>query len=173
MSASEDITRVGTLEIDQGFAGQSAAWMLQRCARAAIVLFLMAGVVGVFGGGWVGDARLRDGSGTLTITHARLARLQAPAALSVDIGAAATDTGEVELWVDRAVLDGLQVGSIQPEPASQSMGSGRVSYRFRVSDPGKPVSVTFFVTTCRSGFSRGRIGLADGPSLTLSRFTFP
>lgn len=166
--------RVGSLDIEQNLDAQGAIWGLQRVVRALIVLFVVAGVLGVFGGGWFGRTEVRDPGGRLAAEYPRYSRVPGPYELRVEVTPGPDPRGEVAIWLDHALTDALTLETIQPEPYAQESDGARTVYRFRVDGSrGGEIPFVFHGTAEHAGRVEGVVGLEDGPTLQLRQFFFP
>ena len=163
--------RVGSLEIGQDLDFQRKEWRIQRIGWVVIALIALAALLGVTGSGVL--ARTAVSEGPLQLTYSRFDRLEAPTTLEVHLAADAVSGEQVELWIDRAYLQDVQVEQVVPEPeAVRGDGDGLI-YVFGVEEPGQPLMVTFDLRHTTFGPKSGWIALADEPPLDFGQFVFP
>jgi len=166
--------KVGSIEIAQDLDFQRRSWKVQRFGWATMMLISVAALFGLFGGGPLSSAHLGADGSPLRADYERFLRLDAPAKLTLYIGAAAIrPDSTVEVWLDRKWLEGMEVRSIMPEPAEAQTSAGKVTYKFRLDPSSRPARLTYHLTTHSLGPITGRVGLSNGPSYSFSQFSYP
>jgi hypothetical protein len=163
--------QVGSLQITHDLEFQQREWRVQRAAWGLGLLILIAGLLGLLGGGPL--SHVATASGPVTVEYERFVRKRAPTAMTLRIAPDAVAAGEVAVWLDRAFLDKVAVERVSPEPASMAAGAGRVIYRFALVEPTGPAEVVFTLQPEEPGLARGRLGIVDGVELAFDQFIFP
>src|SRR5215218_6611781 len=99
-----ELSRVGEVEVgfEQDF--ERKYYRVQRSIWVLLVLFLLAGIAGLFGRGPLSTTTRRSADGTVRLTYERLARFRTPTAMMVEapIDAAAH---ELRVRIPRPLLD--------------------------------------------------------------------
>ncbi len=167
------VQRVDDLEVGQDVDFNRREWAVQRVGWVVMALVVLAALLGLTGSGVLARASVGDAGDPLRFEYSRFDRLEAPTTLDARIDADAVGGGQVELWVDRAYLQGVQVQKITPEPEAVRSGADRLIYVFGVDEPGQPITVTFDLQHTSFGWASGRVGLVDGPSLDFGQLVFP
>jgi hypothetical protein len=166
--------KIGSIEIAQDLAFQRRSWTVQRIGWAAMVLISVAALFGLCGGGPLSSARLGPAGSPLRADYERFLRLDAPAKLTLYVGAAAIrPDSTAEVWLDRAWLADMEVRSITPEPEQTITSAGRVVYTFRLDPSSTAARITYRLVTHSLGPVTGRVGLSNGPSYSFSQFSYP
>lgn len=125
------------------------------------------------GSGPLSRGEEHSADGTLKVEYPAFARTDSPYRIVVHTTAARKVGDQVELWIESALLEALEVESIAPEPAETTLGTGRLHYRFRAAAADDPAPIVLHVKTDAVGRHAGRIGLQDGPSVNLALWIYP
>jgi hypothetical protein len=168
-----EIKHIDELEINQDLPHQRHEWTIERVGWIAIVLLLLAGLAGLLGPGPLSQARASDQEATLGVEYNRFEHYQAPSILKIHLGPGTSSEGQVRLWINRDFIENIQLEHIDPEPESMEVGSDRITYVFKVSDPNQPTAVTYHYEPNSYGSRPIRIGIEGGSQLTFTQFFFP
>lgn len=163
--------RVGPLDIGEDIDFQRREWVVERGAWLVVLLILIVGLAGLFGGGPLSHAEAS--SGPLVLDYERFVRKRAPTELDLRVAPEAVANGEVALWLDQSVVEKIDVERIVPEPVEMEGAVDRVVYRFAVADPEEPAEVTFHLQPAEPGAVRVRMGLVNGAELSIDQFIYP
>ncbi|MFO0846401.1 MAG: hypothetical protein U0797_29210 [Gemmataceae bacterium] len=161
-----DVRRFGSLEVGQDLQFQRYQWAAQRWGWLALLLVLLAALLGLLGSGPLSGAVAQAGDGSVRVEFERFLRREAPAALHFAVGS----DGLVRLWIDREYLRRVRVLEVTPRPEREEVGSDAVTYVFRLSGPGE---VTLRFEPVRIGYLPGWAGLAGGPAVSFAQFAYP
>ena len=165
-----ELERVGSLEVHQDMDFQRREWRVQQFGWAAMLLFLVAAVAGLFGAGPISSATAGEEGSTIWVDYERFGRRGAPARLRVH---AVPASQEFKLLIDRGYLEALKIESISPEPHSAEASGSWVVYTFRVAESGAgPTAVTFELQPDHIGRLQGRIS-AEGQTREFTQFIYP
>jgi hypothetical protein len=147
---------------------------VQRVGWVILVLLLLAGGLGLFGGwGPLVPAVSGDQNGVVQVEYDRFVQYLAPLQFRIRVTPPADGGDTVRLWLDRAYLDQFTIQAIVPTPEGEEVGTDRVVYEFKLADAGQPFVVTFDVRHTHAGLVNGRAGLEDGPTITFWQLVFP
>jgi hypothetical protein len=136
-------------------------------------LILLAALAGLFGQGPLSGASVGEPGSALTLQYERIDRYKAPTRLQIVVGANSAQQGSVQLALNQAFLDRVEVQSVVPEPASVAAGDAEVIYTFDVATPDQPAQIRFDFEYDKVGPARGELRLEGGPTLQFSSFVFP
>ncbi|HEX5420221.1 MAG TPA: hypothetical protein VFY39_09490 [Gammaproteobacteria bacterium] len=165
------------IEVAENLKLQRKHWRIERIGWCAILLIVLAEVLGAFGGGPFSTAMAVSPNGSLSAEYARLSRMTHPSLLQVRIDESAVRGGEVRLWLSRDYVDDMQVQQVTPQPKSIEIGTGRLTYMFDAAPTSGPLRITFALQAQRMGKIRGAAGLdsgrAGGTVIRFSQFIFP
>jgi hypothetical protein len=147
-------------------------WQVQRVGWAVLVAIVVAALAGVFGTGPLSWTRATADDASLVVDYSRFAREGGSISLVVHFPPGAIDGDEVRVRTDNALLQGIEVEQITPEPSSQSSVDGGVVFTFDV-EPGAGLEATIAGTADTSGFRNGAIGLDGRDPLELWQVFYP
>ncbi len=169
-----DVGRTGDLEIGQALDFQRRQWFIQRVGWVAMALVILSALAGLMGAGPLSHASVGSPEGDLRLMYPRFDRRHAPTEVRLEIAGDAIREGEVQVWLDQAFLDRIELEQIIPEPEEVFTGPDREVYVFRAgSDPGQPIDVTFQFQQDAFGVHSARVGLVDGPQLAFWQVVYP
>jgi hypothetical protein len=126
--------KTGGFQIDQDLGFQRREWRMQRAGWWALTAFVVAAVLGLFGGGVVSSARAGDEGSALWIDYERFVRVGAPSRLSVHLGTPA-DGNAYELHINREYFESLRIEQIVPAPERTAVGVSDVTLFFPATPP--------------------------------------
>ncbi|MEE7493154.1 hypothetical protein [Methylobacterium oryzae] len=156
------------IEANQGFESVwSRAQFLLQVVIGAVVC---AGLLGMFGNGWMSTSTRHFSGMPLAVTYQRLMRANAPADLIVAItGRLPGDV--LELGVGSELLDRASIGSTRPGAAAISATAKGETFTFRLG-PDHAGHITLKLSVRRPG-PVGMTLLANGERLELPLFVYP
>lgn len=158
---------VNGLQIDQALDFQQRFHAIQRIAWSLLALVPIAAVLGLFGGGLLGETTAGGRAAGVEVTYDRFARLSADTKMEVRLTRA---DGPTAVAIDRTLLDGYDISEIRPEPERVVTRPDRIEYVFAASASG---SATFAVQPSTAGSSSGTVTAAGGPPVRVRQFVFP
>lgn len=168
------LKKVGSIEIDEDMDFQRASWKVQRAGWVLMLLFIITGLLGLFGNGPISSARAGDEGSTLLVEYDRFLRVHAPTAAMFRIGNdAALPDSTVRLWVDRSWVSAFELRAITPEPDRAETAGTRLVYVFRVVPPASQLRITMDLEARKTGRINGAVGLTNGPAISISQFAYP
>lgn len=132
------------LDVRQDDAFQQKEWRVQRVGWSLMALFVLAGLLGVFGVGPLTSATTSSADGVVTVEHDRVARLEADNSLTLTFGADAIEDGMITVEVTGTWPAGVDLQGVTPEPAEQRALPDGVVWEIPVERPGEiDVTLTF------------------------------
>jgi hypothetical protein len=161
-----------TLQIAEDLAFQRRAWIAERVGRAGCGAILLAAVLGVFGVGPLGNARVSSADGSLTVEYPRFAGAQRPLTLHVRLDVAAPRDGELRLWLAREYVEELSIQHITPPPDRVELDAERVTFVFGWRGDAGGAVVAFTNEAERAGTVAGLVG-AGGVAVAVRHFLYP
>lgn len=164
--------QIGSLQVDQDLTYQKRTWTAERIGWGLMLLLVLAGASGLFGGGPLSQATAGQQGDALWVEHPRFARLKAPTELRLHLGAESVSGDTVRVWLDQRYLDSARVDQVSPEPDQVVVGADRLEYVFATAS-GQPLTLTFFLEPEHVGRHVGRIGIEDGPTVEFSQIIWP
>ena len=161
---------VESLQISQDLEFERRQWRAQHVGWVVILLLLVAGLLGVFGGGLLSGAEATSGS--LTLEYERLVRQRAQTALHLRLTSGPSN-GIVSVWIDQPFLESVDVERITPQPVEMAAGAGRIVYHIALEDPSQPAEITVTYQPVGPGLRRIALGVVDGADLGVAQFVYP
>lgn len=166
-----DLKRVGSIEIDQDLDHARALWRVQRLGWIAMLLVILAGLLGIFGDGPLAKAHA-SGDG-FTLDYDRFARHGAPTSLAAEVEAGALRGDTATLWLSRQYLDALELESVIPEPERVETRDDVVLFTFLAADRSRPARITFKVRPDDYWSKPASAGIDGGGSVSFRQFIYP
>jgi hypothetical protein len=137
----EGISRVGDVAVGEDLEFQQHWWRFERLAWLLLCLVLVADALGLFGRGWLANARWRSPDGAIEVRYERVERAGTPSIVTIRFSAQAIARGHVQLYAGEGLMKELGAQRIIPQPASSEIGGGGVTYRFPASSLPAEVSI--------------------------------
>ena len=157
------------LETDESF--QRNEWRIQRAGWIVWSLVIIAGLIGLLGSGPMSHKETTAADHSLKINYDRYLHYHHPTQLTLSVGEIADD--ELQIKIDRALLDRLQVERIEPEPLQAEITDDGVIYTFMQKASSQNVKVIFHVDYERFGDSQGTVEVVGHEPVTLKQFVYP
>jgi hypothetical protein len=164
------VHRVSGLDIDEDFEFQKASWRVQRAGEVLIILFVLAGLAGLFGGG--AFAKKTERFGNAEVEYSRFIRANAPVDIKITLAPSAGGTEPVSVTFDAAFFEGFKVEDISPKPRVESLGKGVVIYEFARTEH-EHVPIIVRVKATKMGSASATITVGTDPPVTIKAFVFP
>ena len=156
-----------SLEIDEDVAFQQKEWIFQRIGLAALVLFVLAALLGLTGmGGPLSRGEAGDSNGPLHVEYERFVRRGSSSKMTLHVRGA---TRAIRFWVSAPYFEHVQINSVVPAPDLESVETDRHIYEIRAGSP--DVTVTVNVKHEGMGSLDAEVGLVDGPSVRFTQFS--
>jgi hypothetical protein len=161
------------LKDEEDLAFQRLEWRVQRVGTLALVLIVIAGVLGVFGDGPLARGSARTSDDALQLRFDRFVRREAPTTLEVDIapGVGTGDADELALSLSRTYVDAISIEHVSPAPARVEQDARRVHYVFRRHARG-PLHIRFDLTPSAIGSIRAEVGIVGGSLARFQQFAY-
>ena len=169
----EQTKRIGDLEITEDAALERRTWAVQRIGWVAMLVFLVAALMGVFGSGLLSDGQKGKPGDPFSIEYQRFGRMRVEDYLRVYVAGSFVHDDKVQVWLNRDYLHNRIVQQTVPEAESTDVTTDRVTYTFDVSDTAHPVEITFVISPDEIGARTGQVGIEDGPDYRFDQFIYP
>jgi hypothetical protein len=171
--AQPEIIRNG-LHVAEDMQRQQRLWRIQRVGWAMLGLFLLAGLLGVFGGiGPIGQGTIRSADGMLEVRHARFTRYVAPTELVVRVDRSLVRGGTVELAMARRYLDQWEMYGVTPEPEGVRAEGDELVYAFAVGPGTDAVEIGFHGRPHAVGLLEGTARAGEARAIQFSTWVHP
>ncbi len=148
-------------------------WITAIFGQALIGIFVVASIVGLFGGGIYSDVSRQSTDATVQANFARITRYQSPSEIRLAIDGDVTTNGTAAVHLSRSFTDHIEISSISPEPESVAINGDALTYSFEVESGQDKLTATFYITVERIGRISGEISAGDGEPVHISQFVFP
>jgi anti-sigma factor RsiW len=168
-----EIQRIKDLEIAEDFDYQKRSWIVQRVGWAVMGLLTLAGLLGVFGPGLLGEAKAGKPSDRLWIEYERFERFQSPGQLRVHLQPGSEQAGQVRIRLNRDYLEQVQIQQVTPQPIRVEAKRDHLVYVFQTAKIDRTTAVTFYFQPQQIGSVSGSVGLETGQALSFSQFIYP
>lgn len=165
--------RVDDLELEEDLAFERRSCRWQQVGQLMLVALVLAAVAGVFGGGPVAHAESADTSGSLRVEYQRLARRQSAGTIVLRVDPSLARAGEIRVRFDREFAEQYDWERSVPEPAGMEHGPDGIIARFGADPGGGPIQIVCRIRANHVGRAGLRVGIVDGPEVTLRPFVFP
>jgi hypothetical protein len=148
---------------------QRREWVVQRIGWTLMGLVLLAGLLGVFGGGPL--AHRTSANAALAVEYDWLTRRDSQTSWKLTPRTPPVD-GRHRVALDANWAQHIRINAIQPEPESARLAEGRWVYVFEAREvPGLPI--VFHVEARKMGPLEGSIVFNDAPPLQIAQFVYP
>lgn len=145
-------------------------WLFQRVGWAAMLLLVVAGLVGALGRGPLARSVLQTGG--LRVEWDRVTRHGATSRIEVTLDEASLPDGaNVQLFIDDALLEVVDIERVLPPPRQVVAMGDRLVSSVEIRRP--PARLHLSVRPHRLGLHRGTLGVVGGPEVGLSLLTLP
>jgi hypothetical protein len=147
-------------------------WRFQRAGWIALAGAIVAGALGVFGGGGPLARRVAESAdGTLAVEYERLVRRLAPIELRIRVR---SEDGRrpLTIWIDREYLERFVLRGVTPSPSIQRVGADRCELEFERSGRDGAAEIVLDLEPREAGSLIGRIGCGESEA-HLRQLAFP
>lgn len=157
----------GEVESPEAFAFQRRSWAVERAAWLVMGLVVGAGLLGLFGGGPLGERVLR-GNG-VELRYEALVRFGTAHVLEMRVASAG---GAARVTLASDYLERMEVESVWPTPEKVEAAGEWTTLTFASRDPG-PVLVRMAIRPERPGLLDGRLREDGGGALAFRQLVYP
>ncbi len=152
---------------------QVREWRIDRIGWLVMGLIVIAGLLGVWGGGLAGDATVSAGDGSMSVSYDRFVRNLGESTLVAEFPPGSAEEGSVSLALDQAYLTSNEVQSVTPEPDSVTARDGRFVYEFSAAGDAA-LTVRFDLRpSSGAGVRTATIESGSGGQASLWQFVYP
>lgn len=138
---ADDVPRVdNAVAIGEDLAFQERWWLFERIVWSIFALVLLADCLGVFGSGWLANARLDQPASGMNVKYERVERTNSPSMMELHFAPDAAQNGAVHLFISESVVKELGADRVIPAPAQSVIGNGGITYTFPANAPRSTVS---------------------------------
>jgi hypothetical protein len=170
-AGAKDRSRDPPFEEDLQF--QRRQWRVERFGWAAMVVVIVAALVGVFGGGgFIAHTSASDSAGSTELQYARFARYASPTTLHINLTASASGR-PTRVRVSDRYLSEMNVRAITPPPTSTAIADRQHVFVFeRLASRGS-TTIRFELEPAAMGRHHGWIAVDEAAPLSFTQFIYP
>lgn len=169
-----DQKKADGLEIEQDLEFQRKEWRIGRVGWVVLGVFLILGLLGVFGGsGVLNTTTVGDQEQGFWIEHERFLRNMAPTTLTIFVAPEQLTGDLLRIRLPQAYISEFELQSIEPEPEQVTVTGDGQEYSFNLQNPRGPVTIRFYLRAAKVGLLRGDCVLNDNQILSIRQFSYP
>lgn len=164
--------RIGDIELEHNERALTNDWRVQHVGWWVFAVFIVAGLLGVFGGGPLSRAVQRDDQAGLELEYERIARWDAPLLMRLTILPRPSRDGAAGIWIANEYLQRASIESINPPPLRSVSHADRTLYEFPMGNQGSG-TITFEFRPQRSGLCTLHIGRDEDQGMRVKQMILP
>ena len=158
-------------DIDQiGF--QRKEWAVQRVGWAALAIFLLAALLGVFSIGVLSETTAGSPEDGVEVTYERFNRQMGMTEMHIAVDDSAVQNQKAEVFISQDLLAGMRIEGISPEPDSVTGTRQGATYEF-AAESGSPPVIEIVYRPADMGSATGTIRAGDSGGVEISMLTYP
>jgi hypothetical protein len=166
-----DITKEDSVDVGYDDRFERKWWTVQRISFYVLLVFVIAGLLGVFGRGPLSmNSASSDG---ISIEYDRFARYRTSSVLKVSIDRGYVQDGRVSLFVSQDLVDTFTMSQTTPLPESAMLAGDGVVFAFDATGADSPMQVKFSQQPPKPGIISGRIGVPTANALNIRQIVYP
>ncbi len=146
-------------------------WRFEKAVWWLFGVIVFLDVLGCFGRGPLANAQMQTKDGSMSIKYERIERLSTPSILSVEFGGSAIKDGKVQLLVSESLVKRLGTQRVVPQPATSSLGNGKILYTFPAST--FPAGIQFGLEPANVGLSHLTLQVPGSEEVQLNIYVVP
>lgn len=165
------MTSTRGLQLDEDLEFQRREWRFQRAGWWGLSAFVLAAVLGAFGGGPLSAATATSAEGALRIEYERFVRVGTRTRLAIHAQMPSRQPNGLELTIDRSYFEAMRIERIAPEPVDLAIESSTVTLRF---EPTARENVSVFVDLQPAGVGRHptTVRVSGAGSVAIRQFAY-
>jgi hypothetical protein len=146
-------------------------WRFERFVWIVFAMILVCDVLGLFGRGWLANAKAATSDNALTLDYERIERASTPSVMTLTFGSEAIHNGKISVFVSDSVVRPLGAQRIAPQPADSAVGDGGIVYTFSATK--SPAVVQIALEPSFPGLHHFSIRLSGSSSIDAAVFVVP
>jgi hypothetical protein len=152
---------------------QRREWRVDRVGWVVMGLILVAGLLGVWGGGLLGNVTATGSDGRMCVDYDRFVRNLGQSSLIVTFPPGSAEQGMISMSIDQQYLTANEVESTTPQPDSVTAREGRFVFEFP-ADEGADLTAQFDLRpNSGAGVRTATIESNSGAPVRLWQFVYP
>jgi hypothetical protein len=167
MAASQE------LELPEGERFFRIEWRVQRVGWIVWGLIVVAALAGLVGTGPLSSREVSASDGSLVVGYDRFLHYHTPSTIELTLPSMPGDSNPFRVQLSRALLEGVEISRIEPEPEGRTLAADGVVYDFPRGDGIANARILLHLKYERFGRHGGEIALVGHEPVTLSQFVYP
>jgi hypothetical protein len=161
------------LDLDEDMEFQEKDWRAERIAWVFMALFVIAGLLGVFGRGGISNASQKSADNKMEVKYQRFLRYHTEDELEIKINRN-TKSNSLHLLLGKAFNKKIQVQSIDPKPEKMLITEKGVLYIFPVAPALRKANITFYIKPEKMGSLQTYIACnEEGSQVQFNQYIYP
>jgi hypothetical protein len=152
---------------------QRREWRVDRVGWVVMALVLVAGLLGVWGGGSLGNVTATGSDGRVSVDYDRFVRNLGQSSLIVTFPPGSAEQGVISMRIDQQYLAANEVESTTPQPDSVTAREGRFIFEFSAADDTSLTARFDFRPNSGAGVRTATIESDSGAPVRLWQFVYP
>jgi hypothetical protein len=169
----ETVYRTEDIEAGCDLPFERRWWRLQRVSWVILSLLLFAGMAGLFGHGPLSKAMVHPPGSALEVRYDRLARRETPSLLELRLDKSALVSGRVQIRINRALVDKMQLKQIVPEPLLAEPLADGVRFIFQTNPSCDSAFVVFSENPAMLGIVEAEVTVEGAEPVHFRQFVYP
>jgi hypothetical protein len=167
------VSRTDDIEVGCDPSFECRWWTIQRIGWGVMTLLLACGLAGVFGSGPLSKETIAPAGSHLQVRYERLARRETPTRLELLIQKPALLSGRVTVWLNRELLDNMQLQRIIPTPLMTEPLADGARFTFVVDPSMDATKVVFSQQPTTTGLYEGELAVEGAKPVRFRQFVYP
>jgi len=168
--AMTELKKVGDLEINEDLGSQSHEWIFERIGWMFMGVIIILALLGLLGPGPLSNRAEKFQQ--VSVHYNRFVRHEAPAKLEFILTPA--QPGEaISIWLSSDFIKGIELQSIDPEPARVINEGSRYVYVFQRGGSSSSFPLVFRYEPAEFGKLPLQFGMPGSPEYSLTQYAYP
>jgi hypothetical protein len=166
------ISMAKEIDVETDKAFQKKDWRAERIMWSFMLLFVLAGISGLFGRGGLSDAKAGSEAEKITVKYERFLRYHTQDRLDISLFDIPKHDTNFRLEIDKAYIDKIQLEDIHPTPQNTLLTANGIAFIFENKMAGK-AKVIFYLKPDRIGNVNTAIKFNNNHVINISQFIYP
>lgn len=159
------------LQIRENIRLQKRMWKVQPIIWSLMLLFVVAGFFGLFGGAGPLNKTTAQGP-SFRVEYQRFPTKSIPSTVTVEVDPEAISNGEAKLWLTSEYINHMVLTHVYPLPSKTEARDGGTLFTFSATDGQKATVLLVFEPTT-SGPATSAYRVEGGGAVEVSHFIYP
>lgn len=169
----ETVYRTEDIEAGCDLPFERRWWRLQRVSWIILSFLLLGGMAGLFGHGPLSKATLHPPGSALEVRYDRLARRETPSLLELRLEKSALVSGRVQILLNRALVDKMQLKQIVPVPLLAEPRADGVRFVFQTDPSCDSAFIVFSENPTTPGLVDAEVTVEGADPVHFRQFVYP